>query len=351
MNAGITTVMFIGLLPPVFNWIMLGVIGLPENVARLTHLALIIMIPWPAAIGYRRFLHGVLIRSYLTRRVAYTTVVRLTTVAATGFSLFWFTNLNGAVVGAASLSAGVCLEAFAARFLARQVVHGLLSGESTAPTRQGSMSYRSIVKFYYPLALTSMIALGAHPIITFFMGQSRSAVESLAVLPVTISLAFIFISLALSYQEVVITFVGEKKEQYLILRNFARILALGVFAAMSLIAFTPASRFWLEQVSGLSPELAAFAIAPLKVLVIVPVLSVWLNFQRAMLVSARRTGYVTVATLIEVTLLVTMLLFTIRHFDFVGIIAAAAALAFGRFSANVYLYSICRRVLKGLLGN
>ncbi len=348
LNALITGVMLIGLTPQVFNWLVMGVIGLPENVARLTHLALIVLIPWPGAIGYRRFLHGVLIRSNLTRRVAYTTMIRLSTMASTALVLFWFTNLQGAVVGAAALSAGVSLEAIAARFLAHGVIKRLLSGEDSDTSRQTTMSYASIAKFYYPLALTSLIALGAHPIIAFFMGKSRFAVDSLAVLPVTISLAFIFISLALSYQEVVITFMGERGENYATLKKFAGILAIGVFAAMSIIAYTPASRLWLEQVAGLSPELAAFATKPLKILVFVPVFSVWLCFQRSFLVSVHRTGHITIATVVEVSILVVTLFCAIRYLDFVGIIAAVIALAFGRLCANLYLFSICQRILRGL---
>ena len=45
------------------------------EIARLAHLSTIIMIPWPAAIGYRRFYQGILVRHHLTRRVAYGTVV------------------------------------------------------------------------------------------------------------------------------------------------------------------------------------------------------------------------------------------------------------------------------------
>jgi len=39
-------------------------------VAELTRRAAAILLPWPAAIGYRRFYQGILIGSGLTRRVA-----------------------------------------------------------------------------------------------------------------------------------------------------------------------------------------------------------------------------------------------------------------------------------------
>ena len=93
LNGAVTLMMVIFLVPPVFNVITQDLMRLPENVAHLTHVACIILIPWPAAIGYRRFYQGVLIRSNLTRRVAYGTVVRLVTMASTAsicYGLFKF---------------------------------------------------------------------------------------------------------------------------------------------------------------------------------------------------------------------------------------------------------------------
>ena len=77
LNASVTLVMAVALLPPVFNAVAYGLIGLPPEVASRTHIALLILLPWPAAIGIRRLYQGVLIRHRLTRRVAYGTVARL----------------------------------------------------------------------------------------------------------------------------------------------------------------------------------------------------------------------------------------------------------------------------------
>ena len=61
-------------MPPVFRFVTGALMGLPPEVARLVHVATAILIPWPAAIGYRRFYQGILVRHGLTRRVAYGTV-------------------------------------------------------------------------------------------------------------------------------------------------------------------------------------------------------------------------------------------------------------------------------------
>ena len=63
--------------------------------SRLVYGALWLLLPWPAAIGYRRFLHGLLIRSGRTRLVALGTVFRLVGMTATALLLFSVTDCRG----------------------------------------------------------------------------------------------------------------------------------------------------------------------------------------------------------------------------------------------------------------
>lgn len=347
LNGLITLTMLIVLFPPVFNWIAQDLINLPENVARLTHLALAIMLPWPGAIGFRRFYQGILIRHNLTRRVAYGTIIRLSSMSATALFLYFFFQLEGAVIGAAALSVAVTVEALASRMMVHSTLKRLLTGDRSVAEKPGvPLTYRTITNFYYPLALTSMIALGTHPIITFFMGQSRFPIESLAVFPVINSLVFIFRSLGLSLMEVVITFIGDNNEGYRPLRNFSLILGSSVVAILSLVAFTPAADVWYHHVSGLSPTLTDFSRLPTQIFAIIPGTTVLLSLQRGVLVNARKTTSITWATALEFSGILVMLFITISLFDLVGVVAAAISLLFGRLLANGYLISPYRKVLR-----
>jgi len=339
-----TLVMLIFITPPVFYFIVQRMIGLPENVARLTHQACLFLIPWPGAIGYRRFYQGILIRSNLTRRVAYGTMVRLITMSATALVCYIFFPLNGATVGTLSLSLAVCAESIASRIMAHPSVKQLLSEEQNIELKN-PLSYRFISKFYYPLALTSMLGLGIHPMVTFFMGQSRMPIESLAVLPVISSLVFLFRSLGLSYQEVGIALMGENNKNFKMLRNFAIYLGIAVVLALSLITFTPLSHIWFHKVSGLSLELTHFARLPAQIMTILPALTVLISFQRALLVKNERTTPITIATSIEVVTIFAILFVAIVVFNPIGAIAAAIALVIGRLSANTYLFIPCKKAL------
>ncbi|MEE4270391.1 MAG: hypothetical protein V2I67_01870 [Thermoanaerobaculales bacterium] len=334
LNAAVTVALGILLIPAVFN-VVGRLVGLPTGVADRTWVALLVLLPWPGAIGYRRFYQGVLIRHGQTRRVAYGTIVRLASMSASALILFTATEIEGSVVGAAALSAGVMTEAAASRVMANRAVRSLVS-EPAADT-DTTLHYREIFRFYVPLALTTLLALGVHPLVTFFVGHGRLALQSLAVLPVINALIFIFRSIGLAYQEVGIALMGEREEGYVALRRFAVVLGIAVTVGLGLIAWTPLGPIWFSRVAGLSPELTQFALLPTRILVLIPGLAVVLSFQRAVHVRAKRTMPVTFATIIEVVGIVAVLGAGVFFFDAVGAVAAAAALLVGRLAANGYL--------------
>jgi len=337
LNGIVTTAMLIILIPPVFYFVSESLIGLEHPVSQLTHHALILLLPWPGAIGYRRFYQGILIRSNLTRRVAYGTLIRLVSMSGTALLLYLYFHLNGALVGATALSVAVTMEALVSRFMARKTVAAICNTETSTPIETDPLNYRAIFHFYYPLALTSLLGLGVQPMVTFFMGHSRMALESLAVFPVVHSLVFIFRGIGLSFQEVGIALLGKEIENYKKLRNFATILGGSLALLLSMIAFTPLSLVWYQQVSGLSETLSQFAILPTCILAIMPGLTVLLSFQRAMLVVHKYNTPITIATGLEVSMIIAILFLTTRYFDLIGITAAALALITGRLLANGYL--------------
>jgi len=337
LNLILTLVMVLILIPSVFDFLALKLIKLPPEVARLTHLATLFLIPWPAMIGFRRFYQGILIRSGLTRRVAYGTVVRLTTMTGTALACFFVGHFDGAVVGTLSLSVGVTVEALASRIMVAGSINKL---NSISGLEKGNkpLSYRYITQFYFPLAMTSVLALGVQPFVIFFMGQSRMPLESLAVLPVIYSLVFIFRSVGLSFQEVGIALLGNNNENRKILERFASILAAVVFVTLFVVAFSPLAHIWFQKISGLSLELSRFSLLPTRILALIPVLTVLISYQRAFLVNSGNTKPITVATAIEVSVIVILLLITVQKLHMVGAVSAAIALVIGRLMANAYLF-------------
>jgi len=317
LNSGVTLVQLIMLIPPVFRFIVINLMG----------------VPWAASIGYRRFYQGILIRNNLTRRVTYGTMVRMTVIVITGV-LLYSAGVRGAYVGAGAMSLAVFSEAIATRLMAASTVRALVIKDDT---ENGHLNLRNILKFYYPLALTSLLSLGVHPFVTFFLGRSTMAVESLAVLPVVNSLVFIFRSLGLSYQEVVIALIGKEKQNYSMLRNYAVRLGIIVTVLISVIAFTPLADLWFTDISGLDGELAGLSYLPLQIMILLPALTVLLNFQRSLFVVNGTTGPISAATAVELVGIIAVLLVCVIFLGMVGVFAASIAFVAGKGMSTLYL--------------
>ncbi len=337
LNLLVTGIMLLFIVPSVFYFITIKLVELPAGVANLTHTAMLLLIPWPAAIGYRRFYQGILIRHNLTRRVAYGTIVRLSSMALTGLALHFFTHANGAVVGAGALSTGVTCEAAASRIMSWKVVKKVKTfGASAGGT--ADLTYSQIFKFYLPLALTSLFSLGVQPMVTFFIGQSRMAIESLAVLPVINSFVFVFRSVGISFQEVGIALIGKNKEGYVPLRNFAVRLGIALVILIGIISLTPLADVWFHSISGLSMYLTNFSRIPLDMMIIIPGLAVLLSFETAVLVESKNTKPITFSTVVEFTATVLVMFISIKMLNLVGAVAASLGFLAGMIGAISYLF-------------
>lgn len=336
LNGLVTLGMIVLAIPPVFRFVGETLIGLPRDISELAHAATTIMIPWPAAIGYRRFYQGILVRHHLTRRVAYGTIVRLTSMSITAGVLAKSVVMPGAMIGAIALLTGVVLEAAASRWMARHVVRALKADDSTLA---GSLlTFSQLSRFYYPLALTSVMSMALGPIFTFGLGRGEAPIESLAVWPVVISLVFMFRSGGVAFQEVSIALTGSRGEHEGIVRRTA--LALGALSsfALALVAFTPLETIWLERISGLTPHLASFAIWPVRIAFLLPALEYVLSIQRARWILAHQTRTVTVATVIEAGGAALALVATIGGLGMIGAVGGAIAMMCGRVAANTFLF-------------
>ena len=333
LNLAITTLMIGVLIPPVFRQLA-RVLGLPPEVASLTWTAVAIFVPWPAAIGYRRLYQGVLIRAGMPGRVAYGTVLRLSVMAATGLGLGAWGKVDGAAVGAAALTLGVVAEAVGSRVMVRRALARLL--QQARPPGAVPIGYRDIAVFYYPLALTSLLNMGVQPVVTFFLARGSLPLASLAVLPVVNSLVFVFRTFGLAAQETILAWLAGGPEHQGTLRRFSRALAVVSSAGLAAIGWTPLAGVWFERIAGLVPSLAALAVTPSRILAIMPAMTVWMAWQRALLVHHRLTRPVTLATAAEVGGVIAVMLIGNRA-GVVGIVSAAWALVIGRLLGNLVL--------------
>jgi hypothetical protein len=342
LNAVITGIHLIIIIPAVFNFIAIDIMEVPENVAELAYTALVLFIPWSASIGYRRFYQGIIIRKGLTRMVTYGTLIRFSVITIVGLILY-FAGIPGAYVGAAAMSSAVLLEAIATRIMVSASLKEVLGRDDP---ENSNMSMKAVTRFYAPLAMTSVLSMGIHPFVTFFLSRSYMAVESLAVLPVVGSLVFIFRSAGLSYQEVNIALLGNGKHNFDILKSFAVSLGIALTFFISVVAFTPLANLWFINVSGLTKELADLSYLPLKIMIFLPALTLLMSFQRSTLVLSGKTGPISVSTAIELAVIIISLSVCIGFLNITGVVAAAISFVAGRVLSTLYLLPIHASIVK-----
>ena len=337
----VTLFLLLLLVPSVFIPLTTTLLGLSADIAAHVNQALWLLLPWPAAIGMRRFYQGVLIAHHQPGRVAVGTAVRLLSMSLTAYLLWSLSPLPGASLGACSLSAGVVAEALATRWLARRAITRSLNetGDDVVMS-----SYAALSRFYLPLAMTPLIGLSVHPVVTFFLGHSYKPLESLAIMPVLYALTFLFRALGLSYPEVAIATLKDGQQNRLVVRKFAIYLAIALGGGLSLIAFTPLNVVWFASLSGLSAELVQLAIPPLQIMALFPALTVAIGYQRAILIDAGKTLPVTLATAIEAVGIFSILAVLVLYSALPGVTSAALAYLLGRLLALLYLCWPCAGV-------
>lgn len=343
VNIGVTIGMIVVTIPPVYDLLMLHVFDLPIPVEQAMYWGLVCLIPWPGAIGYRRFYQGIMIRQGFTRQVAYGTAVRLVTIVVVGVVLLWIGTIPGVILGTVTLSTAVIFEAIATRYMAREALKAY--AHQPAPS-QPPATMREITQFWLPLAATSAIGFIVTPMLAMFMSRMPNAIESLAVLPVVDSFVFFFRSFGFSYQEVGVALIGQRFEGYAVVRRVGVWIMLATTASLVAIAFTPLLGVLYEVAYGLNPMLTGFAMSPTMVLIILPSIAVAYSLHRSVLISARQNVKVAISTILEVSGIAVVMTILVMTTTMQGAMAAAVAMAVGRVGSTLYLWVTARKALR-----
>jgi hypothetical protein len=318
---------------PLYGLIVGGVIGAPEEIIGPGRIGFMVALPWTWAIAYRRFHQGVLIRFGYSLTVGIGTGVRLfldVAVLAAGFVL---QSIPGTTVATAAIIAGVLGEAGYVGWRVRPVLRSELP-ETRAS--KDPLTYRAFFRFYVPLSLTSLILLGARPVLTAAISRMPNALDSLAVLPVVTSLTFLLRSTGVAYSEVVIAHLGAEGSARP-LRRFALGLIAAVTVGLLLVAATPLSRLWFGTVTGLSENLVQLARSGLWFALLLPGVSTLQSWLRGIVLHSRRTRSVTDATLIYFVLLVGILWIGIEWSRYSGVHVGLAAMTVGELAGAGWL--------------
>ncbi|MEW5987759.1 MAG: hypothetical protein AB1791_14085 [Chloroflexota bacterium] len=348
---------------PLFNLVVQHWMGAPAEVAQWVRPGLRIMALWSAAIAWRRFLQGVLIRFNQTGKVAWGTVVRLAASAGTVLFLavVWgrqpaeviaalagqlpllSPELPGVLAGATALMAGVIAEALYATIAVRPLLRREFG--PTAPAADGPpLTYRQLFWFHLPLASTSVLILFVQPIVAFSLARLEHPTESLAAWPVVFQVMLIMRAIAFALPEVVIA-QSNGEATWRPIRRFSLSLTAASTLLMALLVFTPLLNLYLYGVQDVTPEVGALARSGLLLFLLLPGLAVLTSWLRGLLIKGRATQWVNLGMVVNLLVTIAVLAGGMVG-GWPGVNTAAVALVVAAAVELAYLWWHTHRLLE-----
>ncbi|MGW8250247.1 MAG: hypothetical protein ACWGO1_06365 [Anaerolineales bacterium] len=341
-GGGLTALHALIAFTPLYYFVVETLIGAPQEIVEPGRIGFILMLPWTWSIAYRRFNQGVLIRFGHSRTISIGTVIRLSAdvlVLAIGYGLG---TVPGIVVATLAVSAGVISEAVYVGIVVRPVLRNELM---PAPTVKPAITLRSFLDFYIPLAMTSLLFLLSQPMGSAALSRMPLPLESLAVWPVVSGLVFMFRSLGVAYNEVVVALLDQPRS-YFNLHRFTLWLGGVSIAALLVMALTPLSRFWFEQISALSPELSEMARIALFYALPLPLLSVLQSWYQGAILHGRITRGITEAVVIYLVAALALFAAGVVWGQMPGLYIGWAVLSASMAAQTFWLWFRSRSVLK-----
>ena len=288
LTIGLTVLVGLVAWTPLFDFIGGSVMGMPAQIVAAGRPAMQIMLFWIAAIGWRRFYQGILVRYGQTRRVSFGTALRLASEVAVAVGGALWGGISGASVGALALMVGVTVEAAAIYVMVRGCVRENLLRETETST---PLRLPTILRFHIPLAATSLLTLVVQPMTSAALARLAMPRDTLAAWPVVFSALLVMRGWGMAMQE---TTIAQAKEPGMRapLRRFTLIVAGATTAATAVLAFTPLVDLYLRDVIGLAPELLGLARLGIRLCLLLPAATALSSWLRGLLVAESATGIV-----------------------------------------------------------
>lgn len=337
---GLTLVTILVAFTPLFDVIVRQWLDVPESVAVWVRPGMQIMTLWSAAIAWRRFLQGVLIRFNRPRQMAWGTAVRLLASGGTVIGLAIWTDLAGVIIGSTALMVGVIAEAIYATIAVQPILRGELRADQP---QKSNLTYSYLFWFHLPLAATSLLVLMAQPLITFSLARLDQPTESLAAWPVLFQIMLMARAAALALPEAVIA-LSQGPHTFKPIRRFSVTLAVGLTILMAIFVFTPLSNLYVFVVQEMTPLTGDLTLSGLLLFLPFPALATITSWLRGLLINEQATKAINMGMVVNLLVTAVILAIGLQQ-RLPGLPTAAVALNIAAFVEIIYLTWRTQRAL------
>lgn len=171
-------------------------------------------------------------------------------------------------------------------------------------TSKSEGSFYDLLRFYIPLAATSVMMMVTHSVVSGAVARTVSPTLALAAYSAAYSVGQVLESPCYGMQRMALAFTQGRKSFAVVGRVGLAMLAF-ILGILLLIAWTPLSRVVFCDVLGLTEEVYSFAVPSFRVLLVWPAASALRAFYQAIIILQKRTYWTTGNMLMRVFVMFT----------------------------------------------
>ena len=187
------------------------------------------------------------------------------------------------------------------------------------------LSYKKLLAFYLPLAVTPFFISSIHSLMNAAMARLPSPEISIAVFTVVKGISNTVKSSDRMFMQINVSMVDDRQSFYLASKFIWGICAF-FFSILFILAFTPLGGWFLRNIIGLrDPETIRFAYLGLRITCFLPIVETLRNVHRGLVISHERTRIVAAGTAVRLVAISLFLLWAVSTQALSGIAAASLA--------------------------
>lgn len=355
--AGVTVVVLllaVVSLTSIGHWIFKSIMGLRGESLAKAVIILRVFIFFPVVSTLKNFMHGISIKYEITPIFTVATIFRVIYV----MSIVIFVDKIVAYIPASIIAGLLFLGALAVEgavmWIGVKLVVGDIAGnldqirqekpDIADENPQNNMSYKMILLFFYPLAITSIMKFMTNPIIN--MGLARTVRPEIAISAFAVGwyLGLIFMSPLFMFHQVPINFIGYRGHSNLKeIKRFGVIIGIFLTLIFLIVGFTDIGYYLTRDVIGATEEISKLAVDVLKIMIIYPLIRVVLEYYWGILMKNQMTKYISIGKLVGLVVLAVFVVIL----TMIGLPNPAAIGIIGFIISQIvevlYLYIIARK--------
>jgi progressive ankylosis protein len=338
---------------PAYTYVAEVLLDAPHNVAQSAWYGLAWMPIWSAAVGWRRYRQGIMIRAGKTGPISWGTLIRMSVMFIVGYCLFASKLMTGLGIIGVAFSAAVIAEAIYIHIVSQPVLKKLphskleeevkstilpsgeeltegLSISNLSQVSEGrvqsntqDLSIPQIFKFHLPLTASTLMMLTTPIFLTRALNEGDQPVIAMAAWQIASTVVWLFRAMTFALPEAVISLYQVGREKLLF--RFCSQVGIGLTSIMLLCHFTGFDKFIFTQVYRAEPLVAERAAIAFLWTAFVPALNSWMAYYRGLLTS----HHITSARMIAIGVAIVGLLIALTaglQLNPLSVILAAAAL-------------------------